>query len=50
MRTKDLVEMPEWEESFGRSLHRREDNIKADLKETKWKEVDWFFLARGHDL
>jgi len=35
---------------YGLRRRRREDNIKVDLKEIVWDDVDWMHLAknRGH--
>jgi hypothetical protein len=35
-----FVGEPEGKRSLGRHAHRREDNIRMDLKETAWDFVD----------
>jgi hypothetical protein len=42
---KIFVENPEGKRPLGRPRHRWEDNIVADLRETRWKGVDWIHLA-----
>jgi hypothetical protein len=39
-----LVEKPEGKRPLGRPLHRREDNIRIDLREIEWNAVDWIHL------
>jgi hypothetical protein len=34
---------------LGRPRHRREDNIRIDLREVGWKGVDWIHLAQVRD-
>ena len=43
-----------WGEPEGRTLlrrlrHRWEDNIKMDLREVGWQDIDWIDLAQGRD-
>jgi hypothetical protein len=47
---KILVRKPERRRPPGRPRHRWEVNIKMDLKEVGYKEVDWIHLDqdRGH--
>jgi hypothetical protein len=33
----------------GSSKHRWEDNIKIDLREIGWEDVDWIHLAQNRD-
>jgi hypothetical protein len=33
----------------GRARHRWEGNIKTDIREGKWKVVDWVHLAQARD-
>jgi hypothetical protein len=30
-------------------IHRWEDNIKINLKETEWEDVSWIHLAQDRD-
>ena len=34
---------------LGRPTRRWEDNVKMDLKEVVWGEMDWTDLAEGRD-
>jgi hypothetical protein len=34
---------------FKRTRHRREDNIKTDLQEVGWGDIDWIHLAHDRD-
>jgi hypothetical protein len=40
MRTK-FGRQPEWKRPRGRPRHRWEGNIRMDLREISWEEVDW---------
>jgi hypothetical protein len=40
-----LVEMPEGRKSLGRPRRRWLDNIRMDLVEVEWGDVDWIGLA-----
>jgi hypothetical protein len=44
-----LVGRPEGRKPLGRSRHRWEDNIKMDLREIGFGDVDWIHLARDRD-
>jgi hypothetical protein len=44
-----LVGRPEGRRPLGRPRHRWEDNIKMDLKETGFEDMDWIHLARDRD-
>jgi hypothetical protein len=44
-----LVGMPEWRRPLGRTRRRWEDNIKMDLRETGFGDVDWNHLAQYRD-
>jgi hypothetical protein len=44
-----LLGRPKGKRSFGRPRHRREENIKAYLKETGWNDVDSIELAQDTD-
>jgi hypothetical protein len=46
---KVLVGKPEGKIPFGRSRHRWEDNIRMDLGETGWEDVDWIHLTQDRD-
>jgi hypothetical protein len=41
-----LVGKPEVKRSLGRPRRRRVDNIKIDLKEIGWDDMDWMDLAQ----
>jgi hypothetical protein len=41
-----LVGRPEGRRPLGRPRRRWEDNIKMDLRETKFGDVDWINLAQ----
>jgi hypothetical protein len=44
-----LVEKPEGRRSLGRPRRRWEDNIKKDLGEIGFGDVDWIHLAQDRD-
>jgi hypothetical protein len=44
-----LVGKPEGKRPLGRPSHRWEDNIRTDLRETGWEDVNWFHLAQDSD-
>jgi hypothetical protein len=44
-----LVEKLEGRRPLGRPRHRWEDNIKMDLREIKYGDVDWIHLAQDRD-
>jgi hypothetical protein len=44
-----LVGRPEGRIPLGRPRRRSEDNIKIDLRETGFGDVDWFHLAHDRD-
>jgi hypothetical protein len=44
-----LVGMPEGRRSLGRPGRRWEDNIKIDLREIWFGDVDWIHLAQDGD-
>jgi hypothetical protein len=35
--------------TLGRLGRRWEDNIKMDLKNTEWEDMDWIYLAQNRD-
>jgi len=41
-----LVGKSEGKRSLGRTRHRCEGNIRMDLREMGWKNVDWIHLAQ----
>jgi hypothetical protein len=44
-----VVEKSEGKRSLGRPRRRWEDNIRMDLRETGWEDVDWIHLAQDRD-
>jgi hypothetical protein len=44
-----LVERPEWRRPLERPRRRWEDNIKMDLREIGFGDVDWIHLAQDWD-
>jgi hypothetical protein len=44
-----LVGKPEGRTPLGRPRRRWEDNIKMDLREVGWRDVDWIDLAQDRD-
>jgi len=44
-----LVAKPEWKRTLGRRRRRWEDNIKVDLRETRWEDLEWMHLAQDRD-
>jgi hypothetical protein len=44
-----LVMRPEGRRPLGRPKHRWEDNIKMDLREIGFGDVDWIHLAQDRD-
>jgi hypothetical protein len=44
-----LVGKPEGKSTFGRPRRRCENNIRMNLKENGWKDVDWMNLAQDRD-
>jgi hypothetical protein len=44
-----LVGKPEGRRPLGRPRHRWEDNIKLDLREIGFRDVDWIHLAQDRD-
>jgi hypothetical protein len=44
-----LVEKPEGKGPRGRHRHRWEDNIRMDLREIGWEDVNWIHLAQNRD-
>jgi hypothetical protein len=46
---KALVGEPEGRRPLGRPRRRWEDNIKMDLREVGWEDIDWIDLAQDRD-
>jgi hypothetical protein len=44
-----LVGNPEGKRLLGRSRHRWMDNIKIDVREIGWGDMDWIDLAQNRD-
>jgi hypothetical protein len=44
-----LVGKPEGKRPLGRPRHRWVDNIKIDLREIGWDDMDWIDLAQDRD-
>jgi hypothetical protein len=44
-----LVRKPEGKRSLGRPRRRWVDNIRVDLKEVGWGDVDWIGLAQDRN-
>jgi hypothetical protein len=44
-----FVRKPEGKRPLGRPRCRREDNIRMDLREIRWKGVDWIRLSQDRD-
>jgi hypothetical protein len=44
-----LVGKPEGRSPLGRPRRRWEDNIKMDLREVGWGDMDWINLAQDRD-
>jgi len=44
-----LAGKPEGKRQLGRQRHRWEDNIKMDLQEVEWGDMDWIDLAENRD-
>jgi hypothetical protein len=44
---KVLVENPEGKRSLGRFCRRREGNIKVDLQDVGWRDMDWTDMAQN---
>jgi hypothetical protein len=46
---KISVGNPERKSPLGRPRRRREDNIRMDLKEVVWEDVEWMHLAQDRE-
>jgi hypothetical protein len=45
-----LIGRPEGRRPLGRPRHRWEDNIKMDLREIVFGDMDWIHLAQDRDM
>jgi hypothetical protein len=50
MQGKYLIGKRERRRPLGRPSCRSEDNIKLDLKEIEWEDLDWINLTQDMDL
>jgi hypothetical protein len=46
---KILVRKLEGKKPLGRRRHRWEDNIKMEVREIGYKDVDWMYVAQERD-
>jgi hypothetical protein len=46
---KILVGKPEGKRPVGRLKHKWKDNIRTDLREVGWEDVDWLHLTQDRD-
>jgi len=46
---KMLIRIPEEKTPLVRARHKWEDNIRVDLREVGWENVEWMHLAQGRD-
>jgi hypothetical protein len=46
---KILVRKPEGKRTLGRPRCRWEDNIRMDLREIGWSDMEWIDLAQDRD-
>jgi hypothetical protein len=46
---KSVVGVPERKRLLGRPRHRWEDNIRMNLREVRWKGMDWVCMAQDRD-
>jgi hypothetical protein len=44
-----FIGKPQTKRPLWRPRHRREDNIRMDLREIGWEGVDWMHLAQDRD-
>jgi hypothetical protein len=44
-----LVGKPKGKRPLGRPRHRWVDNIRMDLREVRWGDVDWIGLAKDRN-
>jgi hypothetical protein len=42
---KILVQKPDGKRQLGRPRRRREDNIRIDLRQMQWGDVDYMYLV-----
>jgi hypothetical protein len=43
------VETPEGKRPLGKPRRRWNNNMRMDLREIEWDDMDWFDLAQGRD-
>ena len=48
-KTDELGWKTERKESFKRTVHGWQDNIKLDLKDTEWEAMEWIDLAQDRE-
>jgi hypothetical protein len=46
---KKFVQNFDWNKPLGRPRRKLEDNIRMDVKEIMWENVDWIHLAQDRD-
>jgi hypothetical protein len=46
---RGLVRKPEGKGPLGGQRRRWEDNMKMDIQEMRWRDIDWIELAQGRD-
>jgi hypothetical protein len=46
---KILIRNPEWKSPLGRLRCRWKNNIRMDLREIGWEDVDWIHLSQDRD-
>jgi hypothetical protein len=44
-----LLGKPEGKKLLGRARRRWQDNIRRDLREIAWRDVDWMYLVQDMD-
>jgi len=44
-----LVRKPEGKRPLGRHRRRWEDNVRLDLREIGWEDLDWMHLVQDRD-
>jgi hypothetical protein len=45
-----LVGKPEGKRPLRRPTRRREDNIRMDVRELGWEDIDWIDLSQDRDM
>jgi hypothetical protein len=46
---KTMIGKSKGKRPLGRNTHRWEDNIRMDLSEIQWEDVDWIHVAQDRD-